>query len=184
MKKILCLLAIVVSSISLTYGSEKRTYTKKNSQEASVVIITDEQDSTQAAMYVDGKENARFIDEMLRDSKSKLFKLRQAIELENCGTTSTTPEARRIDGCGEVTITKEIRTSFGRGGWASGGAGYTFFVGFTSEGSGRFFDVSHMAVIFEDVEANTKENGDYAGSVVKTLNLEKIIKLEDQSPVK
>ncbi|MGZ3789342.1 MAG: hypothetical protein ACXVLQ_12515, partial [Bacteriovorax sp.] len=112
------------------YAAEKRTYTKLNSTEAQVDIVTEEQASIQAATYVDGKENERFIKDVMKDKNSPLYKLKLAIEKENCETNST-PDQSWIEGCGEVTITKEVRTSFGRGGWSSGGSGYTFFVGFT-----------------------------------------------------
>ena len=173
---------LLVSLMGSIQAAETRAYTKINSSEATVVIATEERSSTQAAIYVDGKENERFIQEMFKDSKSKLFQIRQAIEKENCNKNST-PDKTWIDGCGEVTLTKEVRTAFGRGGWASGAAGYTFFIGFTSEGSGRFFDVSHMAIISEDVEAQTTSTGDYAGKVVKKLSMGKIIKLDDHSPL-
>lgn len=181
--KLLLLPILLMSLMAQAHAVEIRTYKKLNSSEASVVIQTDERQSIQAASYVDGKENDRFIQEMFKDKNSKLFQIRQTIEKENCNKTST-PEKTWIDGCGEVTLTKEVRTSFGRGGWASGGGGYTFFIGFTSEGSGRFFDVSHMANISEEVEAQTTSTGDYAGKLIKTLNLGKIIRIDDHSPIR
>lgn len=176
--KSLILGLLVLSLANNTFASETRTYKKVSSTEATVVIKTEETEYTQAAGYVDGQENEKFISELLKDSSSPLAKIVKEIELANCEQTST-PENTWIDGCGEVTITKEVRTSFGRGGWASAGAGYTFFVGFTSDGTGRFFDVSHMVTIFESADAQTnEETADYNGEIIKTLQLSDIKKLE------
>jgi hypothetical protein len=161
--------------------AEKRSYTKINSSEAQVKIETDQKDSIQAASYVDGLENSKFIQDMLADKKSILYKLKSNIEQENCKQNST-PGKVWIDGCGEVTLTREVKTSFGRDGWMSGGGSYTFFVGFTNDGSGRFFDVSHMVIISERAEAQTKKDGSYSGVIIKSLDLVKIKKIDDQTP--
>ncbi len=176
--KALILGLLVLSLSNSVFAAETRTYKKADSTAATVSIKTEETDYTQAAGYVDAQENEQFIAELLKDPSSPLAKLVKEIELANCEQTST-PENKWIDGCGEVTITEAVRTSFGRGGWASAGAGYTFFVGFTSDGSGRFFDVSHMVTIFEAAEAQTKEeSGDYSGEIIKYLSLSEIKKLE------
>ena len=78
---------------------------------------------------------------------------------------------------GEVTLTAKVLTSFGRGGWQSGGADYTIFVGFTNDGSGRYFDVSHMLTITESAEAEANDQYEYTGVIIKTLNLASIKKL-------
>lgn len=180
MKTILLGLFVLISFNAL--ASEKRTYAKMNSSEAQVRIETEERDSVQAAVYADGLENTKFIQDMLNDKKSILYKLKSDIEKENCNKNSTS-EKTWIDGCGEVTLTREVRTSFGRGGWMSGGGSYTFFVGFTNDGSGRFFDVSHMVIISESAEAQTKKDGNYSGIIIKSLNLVKIKRIDELTPL-
>lgn len=175
------LLALALANNAM--ADETRSYKKISAVEAVVTIKTEETDSTQAAAYIDANENQQFIADLLKDSSSPLAKLVKEIELANCEATST-PEDSWIEGCGQVTITKEVRTAFGRGGWASGAAGYTFFVGFTSDGTGRFFDVSHMVTISEAVEAQSNNDGDYTGEVLKTLSLMEIKKLETAEETK
>ncbi|MBC7537310.1 MAG: hypothetical protein H7281_00695 [Bacteriovorax sp.] len=179
MKTILLGLIVLVSLNAS--ASEKRTYTKMNSFEARVKIETEEKKSIQAAIYVDGLENAKFIKDMLSDKKSILSKLKSNLEIENCNKNST-PEKPWIDGCGEVTLTSEVRTSFGRGGWMSGGGSYTFFVGFTNDGTGHDFDVSHMVTFSERVEAQTTPDGNYSGVIIKNLYLVKVKKIDDLTP--
>lgn len=181
MKKLLLPMSLLLTFTNIVSASESRTYEKINSSEAKVIIQTDQLGSIQAATYVDGKENERFIQEMFKDKNSKLYAIRTTLEKENCNKTSL-PDKPWIDGCGGVTLTKEVKTSFGRGGWSSSGAGYTFFIGFTNEGTGRYFDVSHMATIGEDVEAQTTNNGEYTGKIVKTLTMEKVIRIDENTP--
>jgi len=169
-------------AFSLTAQAEEtRTYKKLNSSQAEVVIQTVEQDGTQAASYVDGKENNQFVSDLMGDKKSLLYKLKREVELENCEETST-DETSHIPGCGEVQLTPMTLTSFGRGGWDSGGAAYTFFVGFRQDGTGRFFDVSHMVTISESVLAQTTADGEYAGKIIKTLNFGKITRIDEHQP--
>lgn len=174
------LVGLIVLTISAnTQAEETRTYVKDSGVQATVTIKTDETDGTQAAGYVDAQENERFIKDLLADPTSPLAKLKKEIELENCEATST-PDNSWIDGCGEVTITEAVRTSFGRGGWMSAGAGYTFFVGFTSDGSGRFFYATHMVTISEGAEAQVNpETFEYNGIVLKVLTLDAVKKLEE-----
>lgn len=168
-------LFVLALSLSAHADTEKREYKKVNANEAVVTITTEETDGTQAAVYVDAAENKKFIEELLKDPKSKLAQAVSDLEMSTCGANST-PENPWIDGCGEVTITDAVRTSFGRGGWMSAGAGYTFFVGFTSDGSGRFFDVSYMVTISEGAEAQVKgdDSFEYSGVVLKSLSLDKV----------
>ncbi len=175
------ILGLLVLTISNGIQAEEtRTYEKNSNVQATVTIKTEETDSTQAAAYVDAKENEAFIKELLADPTSPLAKIKKEIELENCEANST-PDNSWIDGCGEVTVTDFVRTSFGRGGWMSAGAGYTFFIGFTSDGSGRFFSTTHMISIFEDVEAQVNpESFDYNGITLKILTLDEIKKLENR----
>jgi len=180
--------SIALASLLLAYSSfalaapESRSFEQQSDIAALVTIKTEETDATQAAAYVDAKENKQFIKEMLKMEGSPLAELKRKIEMDNCEQTST-PENDWIDGCGQVVITDEIRTSFGRGGWMSAGAGYTFFVGFMSDGTGRFFDATHMVTIFENCEAQTVEGtGDYNGTILKYMSLEGIKELE-QSPL-
>lgn len=166
---------IILSSLSFGVHAEveKRTFKKVSEKAALVTIQTEETDGTQAAGYVDGHENAEFIKMLLKDKNSELSKLKKSIELENCETTST-DENKWIDGCGEVTFTPEVNTAFGRGGWMSGGANYTFFVGFTSDGTGHFFTATHMVTFSEDCEAQVNEQYEYNGIVLKQMVLENI----------
>jgi hypothetical protein len=172
MKKLLIILMFSALSFGLN-AQEKRTFAKLNNEQAQVTIQTEETDSTQAAMYVDGQENVKFIEMLLKDKTSGLSQLKSKIEIENCETTST-DENPWIDGCGEVTITSEVRTAFGRGGWMSGDANYTFFIGFTQQGTGRYFTATHMVTIYEGAEAETNDSGEYTGTVIKHLTLVKI----------
>lgn len=160
-------------------AADTRTYTKISSKEARIKIDTVQKDSIQAAVYLDGQENKKFIQDLMEDKNSPLYKIKLSLEKENCGTIST---KKWIAGCGQVTITDEVRTSFGRAGWESGGAGYTFFMGFTNEGSGHFFDVSYMITISERSEAKANKQGEYLGVVMKTLDLARIKKLDEQTP--
>jgi hypothetical protein len=180
MMRLILVFAFVLFSISAG-ADEVRTYKKLNSSQAEVVIQTVEQDSTQAAAYVDGLENEQFVNDLLKDKNSLLYKLKHDIEIENCDHASTT-ESSWIPGCGEVTLTARVRTSFGRGGWDAGGAAYTFFIGFTEEGTGHFFDVSHMVTISESVLAQTNSAGDYSGKIIKTLNFGKITRIDEHQP--
>lgn len=177
MKAFVLGLLVLSLSNSVWANAETRSYKKVSSTEATVTIKTEETDGTQAAVYVDAKENKQFIEALLKDESSPLYKIAREIEKEMCDAVST-PDNSWIDGCGEVTITDEVRTSFGRGGWASAGAGYSFFIGFTSDGTGRFFDVSHMVTIGESADAQTNDEGDYNGEVIKTLSLLGVTKLE------
>lgn len=177
MKAFVLGLLVLTLSNNLFADTETRTYKKISATEATVTIKTEETDGAQAAGYVDAQENERFISELLKDPASPLYKIAKKIENDMCDSEST-PDNSWIDGCGEVTITKEVRTSFGRGGWASAGAGYTFFVGFTSDGTGRFFDVSYMVTIGESADAQTDDNGEYNGIVIKSLSLAEVKKLE------
>jgi hypothetical protein len=176
MKPFLLILLLSTLSFNLHAEEETRTFLKLSENEAQVTIKTEETDSTQAAVYVDGQENSIFINMLLKDKTSKLSKLKASIEMENCETTST-DENPWIDGCGEVTITSEVRTAFGRGGWMSAGAVYTFFVGFTNAGTGRFFTATHMVNMSEESEAQIDGDYEYNGIVLKHLALDEIIKL-------
>lgn len=174
MKKTLILMLSVFMVNS--FAEETKTYLKTSASEAVVTIKTEETDSTQAAMYLDGLDNERFIQDLLKDKNSELAKLKAKIELETCGSNSTEDNSW-IDGCGEVELTEAVRTEFGRGGWMGGYAGYTFFVGFRNDGTGRYFGSTHMVTIFEGTDAQTNESGEYIGIVEKTLSLGKITEL-------
>lgn len=176
------LLGLVISMSFNALAFEKRTYTKINSSEAQVKIETEQKDFTQVENYLDGLENTKFIQDMLNDKKSILFKLISEIEIENCHQPVIANKLLTGD-CGEVTLTKEVRTSFGVSNDMSGGGTYTFFVGFTNAGSGKYFDVSHMVTISERAEAQTLKDGRYSGVVLKSLYLVKIKSIEEHSPL-
>ncbi|MDD4976414.1 MAG: hypothetical protein PHY93_18800 [Bacteriovorax sp.] len=165
---------LIISTLSFGLKAEEiRTFNKLNASQAEVIIQTEETDATQAAMYVDGKENEQFIKMLLQDKTSDLARLKAKIELDNCDQNST-DENPWITGCGEVTITSEVKTAFGRGGWMSGSANYTFFVGFTEDGSGRFFEATYMVKISEDAEAQVNGDFKYNGIIKKYLSFDKI----------
>lgn len=161
------------------HADDVRDFQKVNSNKAIVSIETEDKDGTQAAAYLDGAENPQFINMLLDDSQSRLSLLKQTLEMEHCQKISATPDGW-IDGCGAVEVTEIIRTSFGRGGWMEGASGYTFFVGFRSAGTGHYFESTHMVTFTEHVVANTDANMKYLGSVTKTLELGKIVKLPVQ----
>ena len=152
----------------------KRQYKKVGPTKAQVQIQTDEGNSTQATTYLDAFENKQFIHDLLNDKKSSLYKIANIIQQSNCGKFQ--------EGCGQITVTDEVKTSYWREGWMSGGTTYTFFVGFTNEGSGHYFDVSYMVTISESVNAQVKNDGSYAGTVIKNYSLVNIIKLESGNP--
>jgi hypothetical protein len=176
------LIGVVLFSTFCAHAAEKRSYIKINSSEAQVTIETNLQETVQASQYVDGKENAQFVKDLLSDNKSLLSKIVSTIEIENCKNKYSSFNQSIVD-CGAITITNEVLTSFGRDGWMSSGGSYTFFVGFTSEGSGRYFEVSHMVVISENVEAQIKKDGNYSGVIIKTLNLVGIKRIDDLTPL-
>lgn len=168
-------LSLILVSSSLL-AEEKRSYKKLSPEQAEVVITTQEQESTQASTYVDGAEVGRFLSELFLDEHSRLFELKRQIEWENCHEKSS-HESNQIPGCGSVEWTPWVMTSFGRGGWDISAASYTFFIGFRSEGTGRFFDGSAMVTLTEDVQAQTTPEGQYTGSVLKELELGKITRI-------
>lgn len=172
-------LTFVISASFLfsTAHADTREFKKTNAETATVRIVTDEKDSIQAAMYLDGKENQQLIKMMLADKDSKLAKLKAEIEKENCDETSTA-ENTWIDMCGEVVISDLVKTSFARGGWAEGSAGYSFFVGFRQDGTGRFFESTHLVEINESVNAKMDNAGNYIGEIQKHLHLEPIKKIK------
>lgn len=156
---ILGLLALTISSHA---QAESRVYKKISSSEAVVTIHTDETDGTQAVIYTDGSNNEEFIQDLLADKSSDFYKAAKAIILENCGEDETD--------CGEVTLTDSVRTGFGRGGWMEAGSVYTSFLGFTHNGSGRYFGVDYQIEVTEDVVAQVNENYEYSGVVLKNLS--------------
>jgi hypothetical protein len=154
---------------------EIRTYKKTGATTAEVLI---QNADTQAAMYIDGNENAQFISELLEDSQSPLSKLAKEIQDEMCGDMTDEEDMPLDYSCGYVDLSNTVMTSYGRGGWMSAGASYTFFMGFRHAGTGRFFESTHMITIHESVEATVDENYEPNGEMVKYLEFGKIKKLE------
>ncbi|WP_413613303.1 hypothetical protein [Bdellovibrio sp. HCB-110] len=175
MNKVLGLFLPFLIALSAS-ASESRVFQKTNSNSASVKIETESKEGTQAAVYVDGEENAQFINMLLDDPSSRLSVLRGQIEQEHCQTNSATPDGW-IEGCGGVEVTEVVRTAFGRGGWMQGGATYTFFVGFRTAGTGHIFESSYMVNFSEEVDADVDQDMKYLGSVTKKLVLGKIVRL-------
>ncbi|MFA6237710.1 MAG: hypothetical protein WC635_10320 [Bacteriovorax sp.] len=156
------------------HAADKRTFSKLSSSKAIVKIDTKSRMGIDAANYTDGKENRLFINAMLKDKDSDLAKLKAKIEKDFCPDVKT-------EGCGEVTFTKETRTSSGRDGWKSGYASYSFFIGFTADGPRKQFYATHIASIFERTQAQTR-NDEYLGIILKTLEQGKIKEIEDNTP--
>jgi|GEM_PF-615687 len=163
------------------FATEQRQFQKVDANTAVVKIITEERDSTQVANYIDAQENAQYLLMLLADHQSKLSLLMKQIQQDNCGTTTEAPDGW-IDGCGGAEITDFVRTSFGRGGWMEAGAGYTFFVGFRSAGTGRFFESTYMVTFFEHGVADVDQNGEYLGSITKDLTFGTVTKLPSAQP--
>lgn len=172
------IMALAISTFSTYAQAEVRTYVKTNASKAVVTIKTDDTEGTQAMFFVDAHENNKFLEDLLKDKKSELYKAAKALELEYCEEESTDEESY-IEGCGQVTLTEAVQTSFGRGGWMEAGAGYTLFLGFTMDGTGRFFESKYMVQISEDVTAQVNEEYEYMGTVLKELSLNKVTKLEE-----
>lgn len=156
------ILGLLVLTISSHAQAESRAYKKISSSEAVVTIHTDETDGTQAIFYTDGSSNDQFLQDLLADKSSDFYKAAQAIVLENCGGEESD--------CGEVTLTDSVRTGFGRGGWMEAGSAYTSFLGFTHNGTGRFFGVDYQIEVIEDVVAQVNADYEYSGVVIKTLS--------------
>lgn len=170
------ILGLTLSNFAFAEQETTYTYKKVDSNTSSVLIDTHTEEINQAAIFVDGSYNKKFVEELLKDKKSELSQLKKKIELENCEQEST-EENPYIDGCGEVELTAMVQTSFGRGGWASAGAAYTFFVGFRNHGTGRFFNSTHMITITENVEAVSNDGEEFKGIFINTLNLTSVKKL-------
>lgn len=173
-----CFAIFSILFLTLSAQAEQRTFEKTSPASANVKIISDDPDAVQAAQFVDAAENNMFVEIMLKDKNSPLSEIRKKLELENCHEESS--DGGWIDQCGQVEITDSIQTYFGRGGWMSAGAAYTFFVGFRHDGTGRYFSSAYMVTITEDVEANTNEDMSYNGSLTKSLNLKDAVKLPTQ----
>ena len=152
------------------------SYKKVNSKSAIVDIDTHTEDTTQAIFFIDSEHNNKFLAELMEDKNSEIYKIKKEIEQEMCGDEGSA-DAVELNDCGEVELTEYVQTSFGRGGWASAGAGYTLFMGFRHRGTGRFFESSHMIHFSESVEAVGYDGEDFKGRYIKTLNLDSIKKL-------
>lgn len=172
MKNIFLFLCLVMTYEALASATDLRIYKRIDSFQSQVFITPEYQSEIQASSYTDGKENKRFIDDLFRDDSSLLFKLKQQIKSTNC------PEIAGADDCGEVEATDLVMTSFARGGWDICGAVYSFFLGFRHSGSGRFFTVSYLISVSEEVEAQTDASGEFTGTLIKTLNLGHITPIE------
>lgn len=171
---------VILTALFLTLSAhaEQRVFTKTGPTSASVKITPDNPEYVQAAEYVDAAENDAFLQMMLKDKNSPLANIRKQLELENCEKESS--DGEWIDGCGQVEFTNYVQTSFGRGGWMSADAAYTFFIGFRHDGTGSYFDASYMVTIIEDVEADKKEDMSYSDTLTKILILKNTTKLPTQ----
>lgn len=168
---------VLLVSLSLSaHAIEPKKILKTGANSATVRIETEEKDGTQVAAYIDASEMPEFIQIMLNDPTSELSKIKRELEMENCQETSTTPDGY-IPQCGAVEWTDLVQTSFGRGGWMSAGAAYTLFVGFRFDGTGRFFESTHMVVLSESAEAVVDSDMNYTGFITKDLRLEKAERL-------
>lgn len=174
--------AIILGLLVLSFAAHadesagNRSYKKISSVEAVVTITEESTEGTQAAIYVDGIESNRFIADLVADQNSPLAKAVKAMEMENCDETSTEPLGY-IERCGSVEITNSVQVSFGRGGWASAGQSSVYFVGFRSDGTGNYFNSDYMIKVSESVEAQTDENGEFNGTLLKVYSLDKVTQL-------
>lgn len=161
---------------SVSWAAETRIFSKVDKERAIVKIHTEKQEGIQAAAYVDGAENEKFVKMLLAEPTSRLSQLRKQIEDKNCDF-----EAARfqgwIDDCGIVEWTPAVQTSFLRGGWMIAGGQYSFFMGFRQAGTGRMFDVTYMVVIQEEVSADVVDEMASTGSLTKELSVVKILHL-------
>lgn len=155
-------------------AADKRTFAKTGPNTATVKIETEAKDSIQAADYVDGLENRKFIEMMIADKTSTLAKLKAKIEMDQCQENSTTPDGW-IPMCGRFEVTDLVRTGFERGGWMEAGAAYTFFIGFRFAGTGQMLETYSMATISEDVAAEVDSQMEYKGVIKKSLTLQRIV---------
>lgn len=88
MKNVLYLF-LMSNSIAHSSVNEMRIYNKVNPKTAVISIQTEEKESTQAANYLDGKENERFIAELVNDKNSDLYKIK--MKKEACLTKNELP---------------------------------------------------------------------------------------------
>lgn len=172
--------------ISLCYQNafasvEKRIFTKLNSKKVEIRIDTIERDMTDASAYVDGRENQQFIDALLGDKQSKLAEVKLKIEKDFCADPLKIHETW-IEGCGEVSRSKESMTSFTKTGWNRGAATYSYLMGFTSEGSGKHFFPTHRVSFLETASAQIKSEGHYSGVILKSIELTSLQELVDDTP--
>jgi hypothetical protein len=172
MKIILPTILALSLSLSAFAEGESRTYKKKSSTEASVEIDLSKDDGVQAAAYADGAEVGRFLQDLLNDEDSELFKIKQKLIAENCG------DEVEVETCGSVEVTDHVQTSFGRGGWMEAEGAYTAFIGFRFSGTGHFFSSSYMVTVYEDAVAQTDDEFEFSGKVHKSLSLSAVKKLD------
>lgn len=169
--------SFVFSSVAL--AAESRQFTKVDTERAVVKIVTDEGQGVQAAVFVDGEENEKFMKMLLEEPNSRLASLRDELEKENCD-----PSAQRYDSwiedCGSVEFTDPVQTSFARGGWMSAGAQYTYFVGFRHAGTGHIFEATYMVVIQEEVNAEMNQQNGTPSVLKKDLSLVRIVRMPGQ----
>jgi len=174
---ILGLLALTISSHA---QAESRIYKKTSSVEAVVTITEESNDGTQAAVYVDGIESERFVSDLAADKNSPLAKAIKELEMEVCGETSTSPLGY-IEMCGSVEITNPVQVYYGRGGWAEAGQTSVYFVGFRHDGTGHIFNSSYMIKVSEVVVAQSDDNGQYTGTLLKVYTLDNVTKLPQEN---
>lgn len=178
MKALILGLLVLSVAAHADESTANRSYKKVSSVEAVVTITEESNEGTQAAMYVDGIESDRFVSDLAADKNSPLAKAIKEIEMESCGEVSTSP-LEYIEGCGSVEITNSVQVYYGRGGWAEAGQSSVYFVGFRFDGTGNIFGSSYMIKVSESVSAQTDDNGQYNGTLLKVYSLDKVTKLVD-----
>lgn len=161
------------------FAAESRQFSKVDTEQAMVKIVTEESQGLQAAMYVDGAENEKFMKMLLEEPSSRLAALRDELEKENCDSEAPRYDSW-IEDCGTVEFTEPVQTSFARGGWMSAGAKYTYFVGFRHAGTGHIFEASYMVVIQEEVNATLNQQTGAPGILTKDLSLVRIVRMPEQ----
>lgn len=165
--KLLAALAISFL-VTAANASETRVFTKTSATTATVTISGKDIEN-QAANYIDNEEFEQFVTMMMADPQSPLAKLVKSIEQEYCNETAEVPGGY-IGACGSIHFSKSVVTSFGRGGWMSAAATHSFFVGFRSDGTGRFLESSHLVHVNESVEAQVDKDFEFTGVMIKTYS--------------
>lgn len=168
------ILFCVTLFVSLTGFAEQRSpLTKIDADSAKMTVTAGDQDSDQAAAYLDNSGLKEYIEMMRNDPNSRLAKEIAKIEKENCDETAKNP-GDFIGNCGRIELSDSVETSFSRGGWMEGDMSRSFFVGFRQLGTGHFLEMSSIVTVNMAAVSSRDENQNFTGTIVKTFTLENI----------